>query len=147
MDFADSPEELEFRLRLRDWLARNNPGLPPSSTADEYWAGQAAWHQTLYDAGFFGLSWPTEVGGHGLPSVYEVILDEELIAAGDATAAERRVPGPGDPAARERGHPAPLPARARERPRALVPGLQRARRRVRPGLAADAGRAGRCAST
>ena len=82
MDFADSPEELEFRLRLRDWLARHNPGLPPSSTADEYWAGQAAWHQTLYDAGFFGLSWPTEVGGHGLPSVYEVILDEELIAAG-----------------------------------------------------------------
>ena len=68
----------------------NNPGLPPSSTADEYWAGQAAWHQTLYDAGFFGLSWPTEVGGHGLPSVYEVILDEELIAAGHATAAERR---------------------------------------------------------
>ncbi len=81
MDFADSPEEGAFRLRLRDWLARNNPRLPPSSTADEYWAGQAAWHQTLYDAGFFVLSWPTSVGGHGLPSVYDVILDEELIAA------------------------------------------------------------------
>jgi len=81
MDFADSPEELEFRLRLRSWLRGNTPGLPASSTADEYWAGQAVWHQTLYDAGFFGLSWPTEVGGHGLPSVYEVILDEELIAA------------------------------------------------------------------
>jgi alkylation response protein AidB-like acyl-CoA dehydrogenase len=82
MDFADSAEELEFRLRLRAWLGENNPGLPASSTTDEYWAGQAAWHQALYDAGFFGLSWPTEVGGHGLPSVYEVILDEELIAAG-----------------------------------------------------------------
>jgi alkylation response protein AidB-like acyl-CoA dehydrogenase len=81
MDFGDSAEEREFRLRLREWLTHNNPGLPPSSTADEYWAGQAAWHQTLYDAGFFGLSWPTEIGGHGLPSVYEVILDEELIAA------------------------------------------------------------------
>ena len=65
MDFADSPEEREFRLRLRDWLGENNPGLPASSTADEYWAGQAAWHQTLYDAGFFGLSWPIEVGGRG----------------------------------------------------------------------------------
>ena len=82
MDFADSPEEAAFRLRLRDWLTHNNPGLPPSSTADEYWAGQAAWHQTLYDAGFFGLSWPTAVGGQGLPSVYDVILDEEIIAAG-----------------------------------------------------------------
>jgi alkylation response protein AidB-like acyl-CoA dehydrogenase len=81
MDFGDSPEEQAFRGRLREWLESNNPGLPPSSTADEYWAGQAAWHQTLYDAGFFGLSWPTGVGGHGLPSVYDVILDEELTAA------------------------------------------------------------------
>ncbi len=82
MDFADSADERDFRLRLRAWLGTHNPGLPASSTSDEYWAGQAAWHQTLYDAGFFGLSWPKEVGGHGLPSVYDVILDEELTAAG-----------------------------------------------------------------
>jgi alkylation response protein AidB-like acyl-CoA dehydrogenase len=82
MDFADSAEERDFRLRLRAWLHDHNPGLPPPSTSDAYWAGQAAWHQTLYDAGFFGLSWPKEVGGHGLPSVYDVILDEEIIAAG-----------------------------------------------------------------
>jgi alkylation response protein AidB-like acyl-CoA dehydrogenase len=81
MDFGDSPEEAAFRRRLREWLAANNPGLPPSSTADEYWAGQAAWHQTLYDAGFFGLSWPASVGGQGLASVYDVILDAELITA------------------------------------------------------------------
>jgi alkylation response protein AidB-like acyl-CoA dehydrogenase len=81
MDFADSPEEQSFRLRLRAWLGQHNPGLPTSSTGDEYWAGQAAWHQTLYDAGFFGLSWPTAVGGQNLPSVYDVILDEELTAA------------------------------------------------------------------
>jgi len=60
VDFADSTAELEFRQRLRHWLTGHNPGLPPSSTADEYWAGQAAWHQSLYD----------------------VILDEELMAAG-----------------------------------------------------------------
>ncbi len=82
MDFGDSPAEAEFRHRLRAWLAENNPGLPASSSDDEYWAGQAAWHQSLYDAGFFGLSWPTEIGGHGLPSVYDVILDEELATAG-----------------------------------------------------------------
>jgi hypothetical protein len=50
MDFRDSPAEAEFRTRLRSWLATNNPGLPASSTADEYWAGQAAWHQALYGA-------------------------------------------------------------------------------------------------
>jgi alkylation response protein AidB-like acyl-CoA dehydrogenase len=82
MDFADSPAEAEFRRRLREWLRDNNPGLPASSTSDEYWAGQASWHQALYDAGFFGLSWPVQVGGQELPSVYDVIVDEELSSAG-----------------------------------------------------------------
>jgi alkylation response protein AidB-like acyl-CoA dehydrogenase len=82
MDFGDAPAEAEFRGRLRAWLQDNNPGLPASSTDDDYWAGQAAWHQSLYDAGFFGMSWPVDIGGQDLPSVYDVILDEELAAAG-----------------------------------------------------------------
>ena len=82
MDFRDSPEEAAFRARLRAWLADNNPGLPTSSTDDEYWAGQAEWHTSLHDAGFFGLSWPSRYGGHDLPPVFDVILDEELTAAG-----------------------------------------------------------------
>src|SRR5438270_8658319 len=82
MDFRDSPAEAEFRQRLRAWLTHNNPGLPSSSTDDEYWARQAEWHTALYDAGFFGLSWPAKYGGHELPAVYDVILDDELAAAG-----------------------------------------------------------------
>ncbi|HVY11310.1 MAG TPA: acyl-CoA dehydrogenase family protein [Mycobacteriales bacterium] len=82
MDFADSPDEAEFRSRLRDWLADNTPDLPASSTSDEYWAGQADWHRALYAAGFFGLSWPKDIGGHELPTTYDVILDDELAAAG-----------------------------------------------------------------
>jgi alkylation response protein AidB-like acyl-CoA dehydrogenase len=82
MDFRDSPAEAEFRDRLRTWLADNNPGLPTSSTDDAYWSGQAEWHAALYDAGFFGLSWPARYGGHDLPAVFDVILDDELAAAG-----------------------------------------------------------------
>jgi len=82
VDFRDSPEEAAFRTRLRAWLADNNPGLPSSSTDDEYWARQAEWHTSLYDAGFFGLSWPAQYGGHDLPTVFDVILDDELAAAG-----------------------------------------------------------------
>jgi alkylation response protein AidB-like acyl-CoA dehydrogenase len=82
MDFRDSPAEADFRARLRAWLAANNPGLPASSTDDEYWARQAEWHTTLYDAGFFGLSWAARYGGQDLPTVFDVILDEELAAAG-----------------------------------------------------------------
>jgi alkylation response protein AidB-like acyl-CoA dehydrogenase len=82
MDFGDAPDEAEFRGRLRSWLQDNDPGLPASSTDDAYWAGQAAWHQSLYEGGFFGTTWPKAIGGQDLPSVYDVIVDEELASAG-----------------------------------------------------------------
>jgi len=82
VDFDDAPEEAAFRSRIRTWLAEHNPGLPASSTDDEYWARQADWHCALFDAGFFALTWPRQYGGHELPPVYEVIVDEELAAAG-----------------------------------------------------------------
>ena len=80
MDFRDSPQEAQFRGRLRDWLAERAGTFPTSG--DDYWARQAEWHQALYAAGFFGLSWPKEYGGHELPPVYDVIVDEELARAG-----------------------------------------------------------------
>lgn len=82
MDFRDTPEEAAFRARLRAWLVENNPHLPPSSTSDEYWERQPAWHRALYRGGFFGLSWPEEYGGRGTFSVYDVIVDQELAEAG-----------------------------------------------------------------
>jgi alkylation response protein AidB-like acyl-CoA dehydrogenase len=82
VDFRDSAEEAQFRARMRAWLEGNNPHLPPSSTSDEYWEKQPEWHRSLYTAGFFGLSWPKEYGGQGMPSVYNVIVDEELARAG-----------------------------------------------------------------
>ncbi|MCT9079595.1 acyl-CoA dehydrogenase family protein [Streptomyces fulvoviolaceus] len=80
MDFRDSPEEAAFRDRLRDWLAERAGTFPTSG--DEYWARQGEWHRALHAAGFFGLSWPERYGGHELPPVYDVILDEELARAG-----------------------------------------------------------------
>ena len=80
MDFRDSPAEEAFRDRLRAWLAERAGTFPKSG--DDYWAGQGGWHRSLHAAGFFGLSWPREYGGHELPPVYDVILDEELAIAG-----------------------------------------------------------------
>lgn len=82
MDFRDSSDEAAFRDRLRAWLADNNPGLPPSSTDDEYWERQAEWHVALFEAGFFGLTWPKKWGGHELPPIYETIVDDEVARAG-----------------------------------------------------------------
>ncbi|MGW3449587.1 acyl-CoA dehydrogenase family protein [Streptomyces sp. NPDC001076] len=80
MDFRDSPEEAAFRDRLRGWLTERAGRFP--TAGDAYWARQGEWHRALHAAGFFGLSWPAKYGGHDLPPVYDVILDEELARAG-----------------------------------------------------------------
>ena len=80
MDFRDSPEEATFRERLRTWLGQRAGAF--AALGDDYWARQGEWHQALYEAGFFGLSWPREYGGHDLPPVFDVIVDEELARAG-----------------------------------------------------------------
>src|SRR5690349_14318984 len=82
MDFTDTTDEAEFRSRLRKWLGEHSAEatIPddPAARAD----AQNAWHQTLYEAGYIGLSFPREYGGHGLPPVYEAILNDELGRAG-----------------------------------------------------------------
>jgi alkylation response protein AidB-like acyl-CoA dehydrogenase len=82
MDFNDTSEEAEFRARLRRWLVDHSAQatIPddPAARAD----AQNAWHQTLYEAGYIGLSFPVEYGGHGLPPIYEAILNDELGRAG-----------------------------------------------------------------
>ncbi|MGZ6778928.1 MAG: acyl-CoA dehydrogenase family protein [Mycobacterium sp.] len=80
MDFRDSPEEAAFRERLRTWLSGQAGAF--TTSGDDYWARQGEWHQALYSAGFFGLSWPKKFGGQELPPVYDVIVDEELARAG-----------------------------------------------------------------
>ena len=80
MDFRDSPEEAAFRERLRTWLSGQAGAF--ATSGDDYWARQGEWHQALYSAGFFGLSWPKKFGGQELPPVYDVIVDEELARAG-----------------------------------------------------------------
>ena len=82
MDFTDTPEEAEFRARLRSWLADHaaEAVIPddPGARAD----AANAWHHTLYEAGYIGLSFPEEYGGHGLSPIYEAILNDELGRSG-----------------------------------------------------------------
>lgn len=82
MDFNDSAPEAQFRGELRQWLSEHaaDASIPedPAARAD----AQNAWHQTLYKAGYIGLSFPVEYGGHGKPPIYEAILNDELGRAG-----------------------------------------------------------------
>jgi alkylation response protein AidB-like acyl-CoA dehydrogenase len=84
MDFRDSPDEAEFRAGLREWLRANLPA--DWSERDPHvgrWDFDFArdWTRRLYQAGYAGLSWPTEYGGRGLPLPYQAIYLEEMARA------------------------------------------------------------------
>ncbi|MCF1598985.1 acyl-CoA dehydrogenase family protein [Streptomyces muensis] len=60
MDLTYTPEEEEFRARLRDWLAKALPTLPPKPSPDD-WPGRRAydlgWQRMLHDAGYGEVHW------------------------------------------------------------------------------------------
>ena len=84
MDFRDTPDEAAFRGELRSWLAL---ALPADwSERDPHvgrWDFEYAreWSRKLFDAGYCGLSWPVEYGGHGKPLTYQAIYLEETAKA------------------------------------------------------------------
>ncbi|WP_319449803.1 MULTISPECIES: acyl-CoA dehydrogenase family protein [unclassified Mycobacterium] len=57
--------------RLNDFFAAHSV---PESTASEDVAAARAFQHALFDAGLAGLSWPTELGGQGLPNESEQIF-------------------------------------------------------------------------
>jgi alkylation response protein AidB-like acyl-CoA dehydrogenase len=85
VDLADSPEEQEFRARLRRWLAEVLPTLPPRPSPADWPARRAfdlGWQRMLYDAGYAGLHWPVDAGGRGATPAQHLIFLEETEKAG-----------------------------------------------------------------
>jgi alkylation response protein AidB-like acyl-CoA dehydrogenase len=83
VDFRDTPQEAEFRAGLRSWLAKN---VPEWARHDTNVAGRdlgewRAWSRALYDAGYVGITWPSEYGGRGLPHSFQGIFLEESARA------------------------------------------------------------------
>jgi alkylation response protein AidB-like acyl-CoA dehydrogenase len=84
MDLADSPQEAEFRSRVRAWLAEALPSLPwpePIELTDKlpFWR---RWQQMLFDAGYAGMSWPVEYGGQGADARIRAVFADEADRAG-----------------------------------------------------------------
>ncbi|MFF3059133.1 acyl-CoA dehydrogenase [Streptomyces sp. NPDC057909] len=84
-DLSYTPEEEEFRARLREWLGDVLPGLPAEPRPDD-WPGRraydTAWQRMLYDAGYAGLHWPVDAGGRGATPTQHLIFLEETERAG-----------------------------------------------------------------
>ncbi|MEU6351512.1 acyl-CoA dehydrogenase family protein [Streptomyces sp. NPDC047072] len=77
MDLAYSPEEEEFRARLREWLAKALPTLPRKPSPQD-WPGRRAydlgWQRMLYDAGYGHVHWDAS------PTMRLIFLEETELA-------------------------------------------------------------------
>ncbi|GLW50908.1 acyl-CoA dehydrogenase [Streptomyces sp. NBRC 14336] len=65
MDLAYTPEEEEFRARLRKWLGEALPTLPPPPAPTDWPARRAydlGWQRMLHDAGYADVHWDAPPG-------------------------------------------------------------------------------------
>ena len=85
MDLRYSPEEQAFRDELRGWLRATLPTLGARPASKDWTARRAydtAWQRMLFDAGYAGINWPSEVGGRGASPTEQLIFLEETERAG-----------------------------------------------------------------
>lgn len=87
MDFRDAPQDAQFRVEVREWLAREVPlhlsqhgPMPvPLPERMQWWR---PWQRRLHGAGYAGLAWPREYGGRGASVLQQAIFLEECDRAG-----------------------------------------------------------------
>ena len=86
MDFNYTPEETEFRMSLRAWLADALPEgwgetvfLPEDE--DEAAMARLDWERKLHAGGWAGINWPKEYGGRGATLIERGIFAEEMARA------------------------------------------------------------------
>ena len=83
MKLSLSPEERELQAEVRDFLAAECPRREDvPHQLDERIAYLRGWQARCYERGYVGRSWPAEFGGGGRPPAEQIIVDQELAAAG-----------------------------------------------------------------
>ena len=131
------PEEAAFRLPPPRLAGRQRPGTAAAdrTTRRPSTPTSAGGTRRLYRGGWLGLSWPKDVrrAGDSARSTTPSSTRSSAPAGIAHAAAAGRVAGSGHPRLRHRGAAAAAPARPAERRHRLVPGVQRAGRRLRPG--------------
>ena len=80
-----TPTESERRLQeeIRGFLAAERPDAARLPHAlDARMEALRAWQARCYAAGYVGRAWPLEFGGGGRPGAEQIVIDQELAAAG-----------------------------------------------------------------
>jgi alkylation response protein AidB-like acyl-CoA dehydrogenase len=88
VDLNDTPQQAEYREKVRAWLEENRSAAPPVSSTragaedDGYVDARRAWQGKLAEGGLAGITWPQDVGGQGLGPIEQVIANQEIGKAG-----------------------------------------------------------------
>ena len=85
MDLNDSPEQAEYRARVRSWLSEHKREAPARNGSYEdmaYVDSRRTWQRRLAEAGLAGVTWPKEYGGQGLGPIEQVTVNQEISNAG-----------------------------------------------------------------
>src|SRR6201996_1428032 len=83
MQLAETASERALADEVRAFLSRedfHSDQLPHA--LDDRMAVLRRWQAACYEAGYVGRAWPSECGGGGRPPVEQIIVDQELAAAG-----------------------------------------------------------------
>jgi alkylation response protein AidB-like acyl-CoA dehydrogenase len=84
MQLAETASERALADEVRVFLSHDarlrSADLPHA--LDERMAVLRRWQAACYEAGYVGRAWPSEFGGGGRPPVEQIIVDQELAAAG-----------------------------------------------------------------
>src|SRR3954468_14718313 len=83
MQLRATEDERALQSEVRAFLAqgRLTPADLPRSL-DARMEGLRGWQATCHEAGFVGRAWPGAFGGGGRPPVEQIVVDQELAAAG-----------------------------------------------------------------
>ena len=85
MRLVATAEERRLQDEIRGFLAREQvtaADLPHS--LDERIEVLRGWQAACHEAGYVGRAWPHEFGGGGRPASEQIVIDQELAAAGSA---------------------------------------------------------------
>jgi len=86
VDLNDTPEQVQYRAKVRAWLDEHSDEAPAADQGGEddaaYIDARRAWQGKLAAAGLAGVTWPVELGGQGLGPIEHVIVGQEINRAG-----------------------------------------------------------------
>src|SRR4051794_28924281 len=83
MQLRATAEERALQDEVRSFLAQApQVGAALPRALDDRMTVLREWQASCYAAGFVGRAWPQEFGGGGRPPVEQIIVDQELAAAG-----------------------------------------------------------------